>query len=349
MKRIFVLAGKDFHDVVRERSILLAFLVQLFVAAFSTFLTVGLVGLYDPESVQGFPQTTIAYTGPGGLEPYLQQSGNLIVLDLPPEAAIAQFQAGDLAAVIEETYANESAARVVSLLLPEGEIRTTLLVTQIKNVLRDYERDLRLERDTRIQQSLVYVETDAQANPFFGFAYGVLLPLLIITPVFLAGATAGDSFSQEIATRTLHLLRASPLSSAEIVIGKILTPVVLVPFQVLLWILLLRFNGLAIQNLHLLLVLSLALGILLAAGSLLIALLVRREGQTQAAYTILVLVLFVAGILLPRDPFNVIARLAVGNVDFPTILTLGLYAVAAIVMLGLALTVANRRVHTDPT
>ncbi len=347
MKRLFAIAWKELRDVGRERTILLALLVQFAVAAFSAFLTVGLVGLYDPESVQGFPPSRVAYVGPGGFDAYLEDAGNLDFRPTTLEDALLQFESGQLAAVIEETYANATGPRTITLLLPDAEIKTTLVVTQLKNLLRDYERDLRVERVDQIKQTLLYVDVDAEPNPFFGFAFSILLPLLLLTPVFMAGAITGDAFTQEISTHTLTLLRASPLTVHELVIGKMLTPVLLVPAQVGLWILLLRANKLHVHNIPLLLVLALSLTLLVASAGVLIAFLVRREGQTQAAYTLFILFLAGLALLLPRDPFNLIARLGVGQTDPTTLGTVGIYGVAAAGLFGIASWVVNHRLRAD--
>lgn len=347
MRRVLALARKELRDIVRERSIVLAFLVQFFVAAFSAFLTVGLVGLYDPESGGPTRRADIAYVGPGGFDLVLGDADNLRIHRLDVDVAHARFQSGELDAIVEESYLEADAARTVTLLVPQGEVSTTLLITQFKSLLRDYERELRLDRESRIEQPVVYVTTDANPNVYYGFAYTVLLPLLVLTPVFLAGATAGDGLSQEIQTRTLGLLRSTPLSTAEFVIGKIIVPVTLAPLQVLAWVLLLDLNGLHVSNVLFLLSFTTSLATLLACASVIIALFVRREGQTQAAYALVVLLFFVLSLLLPQDPMNVIGRLGAGAADTLTFVSVGIYAVWGLLLLAAVFELARRRLAAD--
>lgn len=347
MKRAWTLARKELGDILRERSIVLALLVQFFVAAFSAFLTIGLVGLYDPEAAEGHPQATIAYVGPGGFDAYLQKAGNFRIERPSIEDGVAAFHRGNYDAIVEETYANTTGERVVTLLLPESEVETTLLVTQFKALLRDYERDLRFERDDRIEETVVYVEVTAKTNVYYGFVFSTLLPLLVLTPVFLAGAVTGDSINQEIQTQTLALLRSSPISTAELVLGKMLMPVLLVPAQVSLWTFLLWINGVDVQNVVLLLGFAMVLGVLLCAGSVLVAVHVRREGQTQAAYALLVLVLLVVSFLLPREPLNLIARLGSGSAGNAELVAMALYAVVAALVFLAAVALGRRRLASD--
>lgn len=338
---------KESRDILRERTIVMALVTQLFVAAFSAFLTVGLVSLYDPSAIRNFPDTEVAYVGPGGLFDELEAADNLQVRQLELQEALDLFRRGEIDGIVEETYTNESGPRTVTLMLPEGEVAATLLVNQVKDVLSTYERDLRIERQDRLEQEVLYVEADVTADIYLGFAYSVLLPLLVATPVFLAGAITGDSISDEINTKSMTLLRASPLSSSGIVLGKLATPVLLAPAQVLLWVLLLGANDLPVANVPTLLGLSLILALFLSAASVVMAMLVRREGQTQAVYAVFVLVVGVLSLLLPQEPLNVIARLAVDTPSAATYATILLYAALALVATAAAFWVTDQQFKAD--
>ncbi|MDX1612573.1 MAG: ABC transporter permease, partial [Candidatus Thermoplasmatota archaeon] len=329
-----MLFKKEVRDILRERTIIMALATQLFVAAFSAFLTVGLVSLYDPSAVRDMPDTQVAYVGPGDLEPYLATVPNLDVVEEGFEDAVAAFQRGEVDGVIEETYADEDGTRSITLMLPQDEVQATLLINQLKDVLGEYEQDLREDRQHRLSQEVIYVDADVEANIYVGFAYSVLLPLLVATPIFLAGAITGDSISDEINNKSLLLLRASPLSTSEIVIGKLAAPVLLAPAQVILWLMLLEANDLPISNEPALLGLSLVLALFLAAASTMLALVVRKEGHTQAVYALFVLVVGTLAVLLPQQPLNIIARLAVDTADAVTYATLGLYTAAALAALA---------------
>ena len=344
MRRVLALARKDLRAILRERTIILALFVQLFVAAFSGFLAFGLIGLYDPESLTSYPDSRVAYSGPGGFDAFLRTAGNLEIVRMDPVQAMEAFRAGEVDVVIQESYDGADAARGVTLILPQDEFKTTLLVTQLKQLLRDYERDLRTERQERIDQPLVYVDLPSRPSPFYAFAYGVLVPLLVLTPVFLSGAITGDAFTQEVNNKTMGLLRSTPITLAEIVAGKLLTPALLAPLQVLLWASLLRLNGLTITHLLPVLAFTFILALLLGVIGSLLALVVRREGHAQAAFALVVVLGFAASLLLPQDPLNIIARLAVGSTTAVTWITLAGFAAAAVFLLPLAPWLVARRV-----
>ena len=50
-KHLSIIAKKEFRGLFNEKTILLAVLLQLFIALFSSFLMVGLTSMYDPSSI----------------------------------------------------------------------------------------------------------------------------------------------------------------------------------------------------------------------------------------------------------------------------------------------------------
>jgi ABC-type Na+ efflux pump permease subunit len=236
----------------------------------------------------------------------------------------------------------------VSLLVPDGTIQGTLLLTQVKGLLQDYEHDLRQERQDRLEQQVLEVTpSPPSGGGSFAFVYASLLPLLVFTPIFLSGAIAGDAFVQEVQSRSLLVLRSSPLSGSALVAGKLLVPVVLAPLQVLLWIGLFALNGLPVHNLAILLVLAALLALLMASLSIALAAWVRHEGQVQAAYALLVLLMAVASLLMPHNPLNLVALLATGALPRTAWLTLGLLAFVSLAVPAWALPFAARRIRRD--
>ena len=348
MSGVLALAGKEARDIFRERTILVSLLVQLFVAGFSTFLSVGLTGLYDPESVQAYPRTDVAYAGPGGFDAYLRDVPNLDIESMEVREALEAFRDGEVGAVVEETWDGPNGTRYISVLVPDGTIEATLLLTQMKGMLQEYEHDVRIERQERLAQEIIESpQVRSGRGASYAFTYGTLLPLLVLTPIFLSGAIAGDSFVHEVQTRTLVLLRSSPLSGSGILLGKLLVPVLLAPAQVLLWLGLLELNGIHTDGLLLVLAITTVLALLMAGIGIALASLIRHEGQVQATYALLVLVLAVAALTLPHDPLNVLALAATDALPPSGWLTLGVWGLAAAVSVGVGLPFAARRIRRD--
>jgi len=341
VRPLLAIARKEAGDIARERTVVLAVLTQLLVAAFSAFISIGLVALADPGALGASAHGTVAYVGPGGFDDRLQQAGTLRVVRTGFDDALAGFRDGRYLAVVEETV-DDPAPRRVALLLAEGDVRTPLLMAEMRTLLREYELSLRQERAERLEQEIVEVRTGARPGVVYGFAFAMLLPLLVATPVFIAGAITGDSFAHEIASRTLPLLRSTPAATRDILLGKLLPPVALAPAQVCLWIALFALNGLEVRNAPALVLYTTVLAALLSGVGIGIAFVVRRPSVSQSAYALAVLVLSAFALALPQDPLNVAARLAVGTADTVTWLTMAALGAAAVATLGLALVAAHR-------
>ena len=58
----YLIARREVKSLSREKTIVLALLIQLFVAGFSSFLVVGLTSLYDPGAVSS-GEVDVAVTG----------------------------------------------------------------------------------------------------------------------------------------------------------------------------------------------------------------------------------------------------------------------------------------------
>lgn len=347
--KVWVLAGKELRDVLREKSLVTAFLIQMLLAGFSALLLAGLTALHSPEALDAAPDSAVAYVGDveGGFDVHLRAADNLQVTATTGADAVAGFEDGTYNAVVQERAADAGGVRELTILLADGELETTLLSTQLRSLLIDYETELRQERAQRLSQDLVLLDTGIRPETPYTFVYTALIPLLVITPVFLSGAIAGDALSQESKTRTLLLLRSAPVSPTALVFGKLLVPVVLVPVQVAVWLGLFWLNGFPTAQPLLVLGAATVMGVLLTAAGTAIAATVRNESTTQAAYAVLVLGLGVLSMLLPRDPLNLVSLFAVGTVEAAGLATVGTLGVLAAAALVLAVVFTRRRIVTD--
>lgn len=327
------LALRELGSLRSEKTIVLALLIQLFVAAFSSFLVVGLVSLYNPATTQGVYQVDVGVTG--------NASGDLVAAVNAGDArtghvypshaaAMRAFDAGRIDAVLEANYRPDGRA-VVQAIAPEGDFRSTLIVVQLKSALSTFERRRRSALAARLNDRPLPVPNVPDANPYFGFTYTVLVPLLAFLPAFISGSIAADSIAEEIERGTLELLRVAPLSIERIVDGKALAMVAIAPAQSALWLAFLSLNGTTIVHpLPILLLVAALAGVLVVLGAgLAVAIGVRREAQLL--YSLAALGLFGATVVLPENPANVVARLAVGSATTATYLTVGGLSLAAAV------------------
>lgn len=336
------IAKKEFTDIFKERTILIAVLIQVVVAGLSSFLVVGLSALADPSAIPSRTQPQIAVNATEEVLAQLEEAGLNAIPFASRGTAVTAFVQGqaDAALVMEDPPANGTTARF-TLFLPDGDIRATLGLVHVKDALETYERDLRDQRLDRIAFDPIYVTTDLDASSY-EFAYGLLIPLLIFLPVVLAGALTADSLTEEVQRDTLTLLLASPATAADVVEGKLLANVAIAPLLTVAWLGLLALNGLTVPWIG-----AVAIVVLATASAVVMCLIAAAAGlwsrdrnKAQVLYTQSMLLLIVASLLLPLSPVNAVARLAAGSATPMTWTMVGaavLAALAGLAVLRLAL------------
>ncbi len=338
------IARRELASLRSEKTIVLALLIQLFVAAFSSFLVVGLVSLYDPGAGEGITvETAVAGDDARQLLAAVGEADAMEGRLYDSTGAAADAFADrrvDAALLVTETPGNRYEVRV---LVPDGNVGTTVVVTQARQALRAFERTERGQREAYLESQTLALPHGSNASPYFGFTYTVLVPLLLFLPVFIAGSVTVDSLTEELERGTLELLRVAPVTMTDIVEGKLLAAAGLAPLQAALWLALLSFNGTAIAPgtsafetavgvAGLLALVAAAAAIVTSMGATL-ALVAPDRRAAQTVYSVGVLGLFGAAALSPVNPANVGARLAVGSADAATFLTVGALVVGGVAAL----------------
>jgi ABC-type Na+ efflux pump permease subunit len=326
------IARRELRVLKAEKTIVLALLIQVFIAAFSSFLVVGLVSLYDPGSVQGY-QVDVALSGVDSeardlLDVMNEQPG---VRPVPYEtraAALEAFQQGDVDAVL--VVQRRDGRAFVRATVPDSNIETTVTVVQVREVLRAFERDERAQRASSLQRTPLDLPPEGTTSPYFGFTYTVLVPLLLFLPVFISGSLAVDSLTEERDRGTLELLRVAPVSFSDIVDGKLLAAAGLAPAQAALWIALLRFNGTSVSHPLLLVAFVGSLAVLVVSVALAIAIVAPDRRTAQLLYSVAVLLVFGGTTVLPVNPANTAARLAIDSADPVSVAAVGVVAVLGV-------------------
>ncbi|WP_435065043.1 ABC transporter permease [Halobaculum sp. EA56] len=346
------IARRELASLRSEKTIVLALLIQLFVAAFSSFLVVGLVSLYDPGAAAGYSvETAVAGDDAGDLLAAVGETDGMEGERYPSkQAAVDAFADGRADAALLST-ATERGTLEVRVLVPDGNVGTTLVVVRAREALRAFERLERDQRSASLSAETLRLPPRAASSPYFGFTYTVLVPLLLFLPVFIAGSVTVDSLTEELERGTLELLRVAPVTMTDIVEGKLLAAGGLAPAQAALWLALLSLNGTAIApgpgalataaGVLALLALTAGLAALVTALGAALALVAPDRRAAQTVYSLGVLGLFGAAALSPANPANVAAKLAVGSADPGTYVSVvavaGLGAVAvALARVGVA-------------
>jgi len=313
---------RELSSLSKEKTIILALAIQLVIAGFSSFLVVGLTALYDPASAGG-DELTVGIAG--------ETQDQLLAVamnrdDIEPRpyvneaAAMDAFERGEVDAVVTGTVLTDEAQTVqLDVVVPAEDLRTTLIVTTLREYLTAVETIERQERAQELSFTPIELPEDTgEGSPYFGFTYTILIPLLLFLPPFISGSIAVDSMTEELERGTLELLRVAPLSVVDVVDGKALGMIGIAPLQALLWMGLLRVNGIGISNGGALTVVVTAIATLTVVIGLLLALLTRQRRQAQLLYSIVVLLLFGLAVALPEHPASTVAKLAIDSATVGT-------------------------------
>jgi ABC-2 type transport system permease protein len=332
------IAGREVRSLLNEKTILLALAIQLFVAAFSSFLVVGLVSLYDPGGVSGVEiDAAIAGDDVEDLEAAVEETPGLVAERYGSrETARTAFAAGSVDAALLASTGPDGVTEV-QVLVPDSNVRTTIVVVQVRKALKAYERIERSQRESSLTKATLDLPPRIGASPYFGFTYTVLVPLLLFLPVFIGGSITVDSLTEEIDRGTLELLRVAPVTMTDIVEGKLLAAAGLAPLQAALWMLLLSANGTPVSNIPALIALVSGAAMLVVVMGAGIALIAPDRRAAQTIYSLGVLGVFGLAALTSVNPANLAARLAIDSAG-PT----AFLVVAAAVAAGIAAVLGSR-------
>ncbi|MCX6691104.1 MAG: ABC transporter permease [Methanoregula sp.] len=344
-RHLSLIMRKEFRGLFNERTILLAVLLQLFIAMFSSFLMVGLTSMYDPSSLSKYSRFrySVGYCGnDSGLRDYLDKSPDFKVYGMELSPAVAALKERKLAAVIyvPDTAPDADDPVKITLYSLQNDLQSAIVNVKLKDIFLKYEKDLRGVRVARLNEQPIPLQIPAArgGGDFYEFVYGLLIPLLLFMPAIIASALVIDLITEEYQHETLETLISTPVTFAEVVWGKVLACELLIPLQAGAWLLLLMINGIAIDNVPLILVqvtLTSFLPILLGA---LTALHYRERTSAQFIFSTALVVVILFVLALPANPLNILTRLAVGTAGIEQWIVL-----AGVIAIGAVLSVATRK------
>ncbi len=320
MGNTLIIARKEWKSLLLEKTLILAMIIQLLIASFSSLLVIGLASFFDPSALNKYDMERgkIGIVGGGELKQFLRESHirprNYSSLD----SALSDFNNNRIDAVLVIPPVASSGSEIIrlELYLPSSDIRGTIVTMQLKKPLEDFEAFVRDARSPRIGFEPVRLYVDEiirKTSTYFEFIYGILIPLLVFTPVFISGGLIIDTVTEEYERRTMELLEVTPVSFFQILNGKILIAVLIVPMQAMLWLALVGINRITVHNIPgiLLVITVIAIDIVLLGA--IIAVKYRDRTISQYLYSLILIVLFLGAYLFADSPFNLVTRLSSGS------------------------------------
>jgi len=329
-RHLSIIAKKEFRGLFSERTILLAILLQLFIALFSSFLMVGLTSMYDPSSLSKYSRFryNVAYAGNDSqVLDYLTNSRDFRVYPMDLSEGVAALKERKLSAVIwvPETLPDAQEPVKITLYTLQNDLQSAIVEVKLRDIFLKYETDLRAVRAGRLHDTPVplSIPKESRGGDFYEFVYGLLIPLLVFMPAIISSALVIDLLTEEYQHDTLETLISTPVTFTEMVWGKMLACELLVPVQAGAWILLLMINGIAIENAGPILIqVSVTSFILILLGTL-TALYYRERTAAQFIFSTALVVVMLLALALPDNPLNLLTRLAVGTAGVEQWIVLG--------------------------
>lgn len=335
LKAIF---KKELISVMKEKTIVLAILIQLLIASFSSVILIGLMSFYDPESIgqNSGLHLNAGIVGDAPLSEYFRDAGITVTYYNSTGEAQAAMNAGtiDFIAVVRPP---DSGIENMQLYLPASDSKSTVITMMIKDPLAKYENYLRELKGIHVQ----YTGLKGWQSTTYEFLYTLIVPMLMLFPAFIAGSMIIDSLSEEVENTTMDTLMASPVSLNTVLFGKVGASIFLAIVQCIMWASLLALNRLYIQNIVLVLILAFIITAFVTFGSGLISMYFKDRERSQFAYSILLIAAAGASLFLNPSPISLMARLAMGDAHVG-MLEVGLYTLPLILLI-VAFFLASRR------
>ena len=316
MSAIFAIIRKELNSVARDRTIVIAIVLQLFIASFSSALLVGMLSLYDPDSIGVYGNLNLkvgvvsAQQEP--LSAFLEKRGVKVIHYRTMGEAQKAFYDKTISAIFRipnnlSTQAGE--LDEIKMYLPESETTSSLILMVVQEPLKRYENLLREQRGIQLR----YTGMQGKPATTFEFIYSVILPVLMFFPAFVSGSMVVDSLSEEVETNTLETLLSAPLSINRIAIAKVIAALLLAAAQSAAWIVMLKVNSIAVDNPWLVLALSAIIAGITSVGAAFIAVIFRDRERSQFVYSLFLLVSASASYMFDLSPIKKISRLAIGD------------------------------------
>lgn len=332
-----VIAKKEMGSLLHEKTLVLAIIVQLLIASFSSLLVIGLASFFDPSALGKYDgkRASVGFVGEGELERFIEKSQVRPYYYNDLGSAISDFNGNKIDAVVLIPQQSSDSKELIQIViyLPKSDIKGTFVTLQLKKSLEEYEAYVRDIRSPRIgfEPIRLYVDSiPGKTSVYFEFIYGILIPLLVFTPVFISGGLIIDMFTEEFERKTMDLLLVSPVSFSEISNGKMLTAIIIVPLQAFLWLMLVRLNGVIVYNVGIILLLISIIAMIIVLIGAIVAVGYKNRLISQYIYSLILILLFFVGYLFADSPFNMVTRLSSGAYGISALVYCGAYAALAL-------------------
>ena len=310
---------KIFFDLSREKTIMFAIFLQLFIILTASLLLTNSMAIFSPDNILD-ESITIAITGDlqtaRNIKEYFKDSELEVILAEHKENAYELFALEEINAVIEIQPRDNFLPIYIDLTLPKGDIKSSMILAKIKERLEIYETVLR-ERNLAEPEAIMLdrIRIKESSNPvatqIFEALYSLIIPFLLLMPGILLGGLVIDILIEELEKKTLNLLMLI-ISFRRYIFELIIATLGISMVQVVAWQFLLSIQGITISNLPKITMIIIMLNLIMFIFCVILTLAIMDKTKAQLTYSFLVLLLFASMPLFDVNPIRIISRLAIG-------------------------------------
>jgi ABC-type transport system involved in multi-copper enzyme maturation permease subunit len=305
---------KEIRAIGRERTIMLAIIIQLVIASLSSVILFGLMSYYDPSTIGQNTDVSVKVGLIGDvnspLVQYMRDAHVRVVQYEDADSAQADFAEGHIDAIVYLPAAGIGVTDM-KLILPRSDTKSTVIMMVLQNPLKQFENYLREANGIEVH----YQDVKGKTSTSWEFQYSFIIPLLMLFPAFIAGSIMIDTLSEEFENKTIDTLLSTPVSLNTMIGAKLVAAELIAVIQCVLWSILLSFNHIYIQNVLAVLLLAAIISAFVAAGSALISLYFKDRERSQFIYSILLITVASLSYLVNPSPISMMARLATGDLN----------------------------------
>lgn len=317
MREYFVLLEKELGSITKEKTIALAIVVQFLIASLSSVILGGVMTYYDPNYIGWNTSMNIKAGLVGQIDSpmleYLKDRKISTRLFSDLTTAEAAFHAGQLDMILSVPQSQLGTVNM-ELILPKMEVKRTIILLRLDEPLKRYENYLREANGVSANYN------DFDNNPFstYEFLYTALIPILMLFPALVAGSIVIDAISEEFENKTLDTLISTPLTAGQVFASKVSAAIITAAVQIGMSVGLLKWNGIVIESLALVLTLATAYTVTISFGAAIIALFFRDRQRAQFTYSMILIAVGAASYFLNPSPLELLSKLSSGAPNIST-------------------------------
>ncbi|HEX8991401.1 MAG TPA: ABC transporter permease [Anaerolineales bacterium] len=341
MGAFLAIVNRELGAVLRDRTIVIALLIQLFIASFSSALLLGVLSVYDPETIVQY-EGGLIHIGivgdPNSPLPSLIEASGLGVTSYGTLAeAEAAFYRGHLNAILTVPSGSSGVVDVKLYLADKADAANSLIRMVIQEPLKQYENSLRARNGIQVH----YTDLKGKPATSFELIYSIILPVLMFFPAFVAGSMTIDSITEEVENNTLPTLLSTPITINRMIAAKITATIILAVAQCAAWLALLQWNGIVVQNRLWVLALAVTVAGIAATAAALGTMMFKDRERSQFVYSLTLLAAVAISTLLDLSPIKTLSRLAIGDA-YTNGWNVAVFLVPLCVLYALSLRVSRR-------